>query len=321
MLLDNDLMRWAMDTRPYYRLTMRRIQKVTSVIDAPVSVQIETTNSCNARCVMCPNPQHMRPRGHMDAVLFERIVDDLSTVPSVRELSLSGFGEPFLDRQLIDRIKYVKRRTDKSTIVYSNFSIVSEEKMNDLLDSGLDTINVSFNGATKESYESTMKLPFERTLANINRFIEIKTARAATKPRIVLSCVLTPFNEDEGQRLHEMWAGKVDDLYFAPPDNWVGAVTLRLKSHERANRPAGFAYPCKLYWPTINWNGDIGFCCRDYEGREVFGNMHTDRFMEVWMSPRFVEHRRTHYAGKMASVCAACDVPYRRADRKWWDPV
>ncbi|MBI4151169.1 radical SAM protein [Candidatus Woesearchaeota archaeon] len=321
VLLNNKLMRWSMETKLFYWATMRRVKKITSTFDMPVNVQIESTNICNAKCVMCPNPDHERGRGYMTVELFKHIVDDLGTIPSIRELTLSGFGEPFLDKNLVEKIKYVKQHTNKSTLIYSNFSIMSEEKMNEILDSGLDIINISFNGSSKESYENTMKISFEKTLANLNRFIELKQARNATKPLIYVSCVLTQFNEDEANRLRQMWAGKVDGVYIGPPDNWVGGVNVRLKTHAKLNRPSKFAYPCKLYYPIINWNGDIGFCCRDYEGKEIFGNMVKEKFMDVWNSPRFVGFRNIHYSGKMISVCATCDVPYKRAGIKWWEPV
>lgn len=320
VLLNNRYMRWAMETRLFYWATMRRVKKITSQFDLPINVQIEATNICNAKCVMCPNPAHKRQRGLMTMDLFKRIVDDLATIPSVRDLTLSGFGEPFLDKSLIEKIKYVKANSNKKTIVYSNFSIMNPETMQGIIDSGLDVLNISFNGSTQESYENTMKIPFQRTLENVNKFMEMKKSQNSSKPMVIISCVLTEYNESEANKLRKMWAGKADGVYIGPPDNWVGGVNVELKTNVQFNRSSRFAYPCKLFYPIINWNGDIGFCCRDYEGKQVFGSMVQDRFMDIWNSQRFAKFREVHYSGRMVSVCATCDVPYKRAAIKWWEP-
>ncbi len=42
----------------------------------PAVVRIETTNACNARCVICPHKQMARPVRQMDDALYGRIVDE-----------------------------------------------------------------------------------------------------------------------------------------------------------------------------------------------------------------------------------------------------
>ncbi|HSU72665.1 MAG TPA: hypothetical protein VLJ21_02355, partial [Candidatus Binatia bacterium] len=48
VVLNNKMMRWSMETKPFYWLTMRRVKKITAEFDMPVNVQIEPTNICNA---------------------------------------------------------------------------------------------------------------------------------------------------------------------------------------------------------------------------------------------------------------------------------
>ena len=70
VLLNNRALGWVKETTFFYKLTMRRIKKITSAFDLPVNIQIEATNLCNAKCVMCPNPTHERVRGYMDVDVF-----------------------------------------------------------------------------------------------------------------------------------------------------------------------------------------------------------------------------------------------------------
>ena len=41
----------------------------------PSCIYLETTNVCNAHCIMCPHDKMQRPRGHMDERLFRKIID------------------------------------------------------------------------------------------------------------------------------------------------------------------------------------------------------------------------------------------------------
>jgi len=43
----------------------------------PSVFHIETTNFCNAKCVMCPHEKITRPRSHMPWELFTKIIDEI----------------------------------------------------------------------------------------------------------------------------------------------------------------------------------------------------------------------------------------------------
>ncbi|MES0447168.1 MAG: hypothetical protein ABUJ92_11535, partial [Desulfobacterales bacterium] len=44
----------------------------------PNTVRIETTNACNAKCVICPHRNMQRPVRYMDDALYNRIIDECS---------------------------------------------------------------------------------------------------------------------------------------------------------------------------------------------------------------------------------------------------
>lgn len=65
---------------------------------------------------------------------------------------LIGLGEPFMDRQIFDRIEYCARH-NISTLLSTNGTFFDEKTCARLLDTPLEHITLSFDGATKESYE------------------------------------------------------------------------------------------------------------------------------------------------------------------------
>ena len=57
---------------------------------------------------MCPRGNHTRKQNIMDMELFKKIVDEVAVLDTIREVCLSGFGEPLIDKNLIEKIKYCK---------------------------------------------------------------------------------------------------------------------------------------------------------------------------------------------------------------------
>lgn len=77
-----------------YLLT-RKLGTIAQFTKVPPSLQIEPTNICNARCICCHTWTSPRPKGYMDYLLFEKIIDDAAQI-GVRRIRLflhieSGF--------------------------------------------------------------------------------------------------------------------------------------------------------------------------------------------------------------------------------------
>jgi MoaA/NifB/PqqE/SkfB family radical SAM enzyme len=73
----------------------------------PKRAQIEITTRCNLDCPMCPRRRLGLKGADMDFGVFRGIIDGLS---SVREITLSGWGEPLMHPDLAGMIDYSKSR-------------------------------------------------------------------------------------------------------------------------------------------------------------------------------------------------------------------
>jgi sulfatase maturation enzyme AslB (radical SAM superfamily) len=74
----------------------------------PVTAQIEQTNRCNLKCVMCAHG-HVPPDPAPDMTLetFQRLMDEL---PTVKTLHLQGLGEPMLNRDTPAMVEYAQSK-------------------------------------------------------------------------------------------------------------------------------------------------------------------------------------------------------------------
>jgi len=140
----------------------------------PAVVRIETTNACNARCVICPHKDMNRPIRQMDDALFDRILDECAAA-RCREIHLHNFGEPLLDKRLEHRIRRAKEKGIAKVKIFSNGSLLTAERARVLIDAGLDEIKISFDGATREEFEAIRRpLKFDRVVANVEQLVKLR---------------------------------------------------------------------------------------------------------------------------------------------------
>ncbi len=153
----------------------------------PDHVQIQTVTGCNAGCIFCPNGKTQRqiPKGRrMDRELYRAIVDQCLAL-GVRRYSVYLMNEPLLDRELPERIAYISARIKKPqyTKITSHGGLLTERMAMGLFDSGLDKLRISILSLKPENYWNMMHLALEKTLRNIERFLELKKKRGYKKPR------------------------------------------------------------------------------------------------------------------------------------------
>ena len=68
-------------------------------------VRIETTNHCNYECIMCPRDSHDRDQGIMPMTFYKSVIDEVKLM-GAEQVTLTNFGEPFIDPTLEDKILY-----------------------------------------------------------------------------------------------------------------------------------------------------------------------------------------------------------------------
>src|SRR5258708_34798784 len=92
----------------------------------PEIVQIESPNICNAKCVFCPRDDMHRRQGVMSLELFRKVVDECAEL-GITHVRVHNYGEPFLDRHLIEKVRYAKERGIEHVGMISNGSLITEK--------------------------------------------------------------------------------------------------------------------------------------------------------------------------------------------------
>lgn len=275
--------------------------------NTPKEVDIGTTNFCNANCIMCPHNK-LEKMGMMNMRLYKKIIDDCSDM-GVKSVCLSFFGEPFLDKSIIKKIKYAKEKELKVAF-YSNASLMDKEKAKEIIKAGLDSIIISCDGFYKETYEKIRRnLNFDIVKKNIENLVKLKKDLKSYKPRIGLVFVEIDQSEKEIKDYYKYWENKVDSIQRINMRNWAGQIkgksekSFHFKSKERT--------PCANLWEklTIDWDGDAVLCCDDWNHSIILGNLKKQSLKDIWNGEKLKRIREIHKGGEFDKIplCKNCN--------------
>jgi radical SAM protein with 4Fe4S-binding SPASM domain len=273
----------------------------------PDIVQIESTNLCNAKCVFCPRDEMHRRQGVMDMDLFKKVVDECAAL-GITHVRVHNYGEPFLDKQLVEKVRYAKNKGIAEVGMISNGSLITEELARGMIDAGLDAINISVDASGKETFERTrVHLKYDDVIGNVRTLARLRRESGRKRPKLILSFVRQNNSADEQAFIHE-WSQVADKIHITDLHNWAG--TLNTESDVR--------YPCYRMWLTFTvlWDGRVSLCCADFDGRHILGDLRTSTIAQVWNSPAYRAVRRQHLQNGGPEICRSCDLP--KKDSPLW---
>lgn len=275
----------------------------------PSNIQIEINNFCNARCTFCPVPTMTRKPRIMKFDLFERIIRELQERDFAGHMYPFLNGEPLLVPDFTDYLELIREKVPRASIeLTTNASRLDTEIGRKILKQGvLDIIRTSFDGGTKETYESIRRgLSFEQVRDNIHFFLDERKRLGKDKPRVEINMVLTPENYYTKQQLAEEFKD-ADSVNFCLMFNWGGQLEKGAKGNSFLSK-SNFCY--RMYrFLTILVTGEVALCCYDYEGKEIVGNINFSSMEEVWRGETF-EGKREQLKKRQFDklpLCRECD--------------
>ena len=273
----------------------------------PEIVQIESTNICNAKCVFCPRDDMHRRQGIMSVELFRKIVDECVEL-GITHVRMHNYGEAFIDKRLVEKVRYAKQQGIKEVGMISNGSLITDQIARGMIDAGLDAINISVDASGKEVFESTrVGLKYDKVIANIERLVRLRADSGKRRPKLILSFVRQNNSADE-QAFIEHWRAIADKIHVTDLHNWAGTL----------NKESDVNYPCYRPWLTFTvlWDGRVSLCCADFDGKTILGDLNTHSIAEIWNAEPYRDVRRQHLESGGPDICRACDLP--RKDSPLW---
>jgi len=251
----------------------------------PVILRIEPTNVCQLRCPRCSCGIRTDPRkkGFMEIDDYRNILEQ--NKDNVLVVRLDGNGESTDHPKIFEMIQMAK--TYNFTVSMStHFNHERCEDIEKFIDSGLDRLIVSVDGATQESYEKyrvggTLSVVEER----VKRLLEIRRNSRKKNPIVEIQFLDWGYNHDEIPLVRQNsieWGA--DKFEVISPDL---AVT-----HAKANPKK----PRRCFWLwfvlTIDWDLNYKSCTNAWTLPWARSNMHEQPMQEFWNSESMQQARQ-----------------------------
>lgn len=277
----------------------------------PLALAVESYAGCGLRCPECPagSANLGRSPGPMDADLFRKIIDE--TYPSSFYLAFHFLGEPFLNKDLLSMIHQANSRS-LYTEVHTNGQNMAEVDLNLLLESGLNRLRFSVDGASQQSYETYRSGGELEKIITATR--EIRKRRSKTgrrKPFIIWQCILFRHNVDERAALKQLakqcGADAVDfkTAWVSDPekDNPLIPRSKKLNRYARKARRKS----CWKPWHSavVSREGKMLSCCYDKDLEVIGGDLSVQGLKQIWHSGTYNNLRQRAFRREF-SFCKNC---------------
>lgn len=291
-----------------YRFKWNYYPKIGLPSKFPFHVDIETTDSCNLRCVMCVHGQGKAVNtGFIDKEFARRVIRE-SADSGVYSIKLNWRGEPALYKDLSELVRFAKECGILEVQMNTNGIPFSEDKIKDIIQAGLDRIIISVDADSEQTYNKIrIGGNFKKLIDNIESFIRIRSELGLKKPFIRLQMVRMNENKDEVHAFVERWKGKVDDLR-------VSDVTDRGQGKELivGDQVAVGRRRCPQPWQrlVVSREGIVLGCCSDWYQNWIVGDARNDSMKSIWKGERMRTLRKLIVENKMDEFepCKSCYV-------------
>ena len=115
----------------------------------PAAVLAEMTHRCPLQCPYCSNPVELeRANAELSTDEWKRVMSELADL-GVLQFHFSG-GEPLARKDIVELVRHA-REVGLYTNLITSAVMLDEKKVAELVDAGLDHVQISFQGAEAES--------------------------------------------------------------------------------------------------------------------------------------------------------------------------
>jgi sulfatase maturation enzyme AslB (radical SAM superfamily) len=284
--------------------------------DFPPKLQIEVTNRCNLRCIMCTRNQMTRPQGDLTFEAFQKVADDWSIEPWCT-LILYYLGEPLLHKELERMIAYARSVEHRSPApgpvgIQTNGMLLTADRARSLLDAGLRHFAFSVDGLEGDLERIRPGASYPQVEGNILGLARIARELGIEDLQIEISKLCDDPEADEVKRFLARWRDKAHFVHLLGITRVAGnaymAADGSIKPIDQTRRAAAKRYCRQGQRLLVHADGSYGFCCGDVNGGLDLGSVWDRSVREVWNSPEIQAIRRKVAAADYEGLtpCLSC---------------
>ena len=160
-------------------------------------IYIEPTTACNLNCITCFRNAWDEPNGRMSEETFEAILESLKKLDPIPNVYFGGIGEPLFHPSTLKWVKKIKELGVRVEMI-TNATMLTEKIARRVIDSGLDVLWVSLDGASPDSYDDVrLGAELPNVMDNLRRFNSMRTGGHFPRPELGIAFVAMKRNITE----------------------------------------------------------------------------------------------------------------------------
>lgn len=322
-----------------YELFKRFSRNSSEINFLPVKLDIEPVSRCIFRCTMCQVSDWPKMTRSSDMSLdsFKKLIEEQY---GLVEIKLQGMGEPLLNaKDFFEMIRFARERHIWVRTVTNGSLLHINENYRYLVDSGVNEIQISIDGCTKEVFESIRRgSVFEKVRSNCaeinaycdslnlektkmwtvvqkNNFHQLRQFVSLAHELGFKSMVFALTLADWGQMKWREFNNSVTvdagfnkelttDLINLGTELGV-KVAFWVTTSKFSSNSTKTLCPWPFERAYVSSDSRIVPCCM-IGNPDVYELTHSAGFTETWFSREYKEFREAHLRGDIPNVCKSC---------------
>jgi len=277
---------------------------------------------------MCQLRAWTKPRRDLSLDEFKGIVNQF---PGIAGIKLQGMGEPLLNAELIDMVRWADRKNIRVRTV-TNGMLMDASMAKSLVSSGLDSLYISVDSATPDIYSEIRRgADLHQVVDNIRTIVKVRGRQRHPHIRLVMLGMECNRGElpDMLRLAREL---SVDELTFQPNLNYYAKAPMEAElQNERLSlqevrsivsegqacaSKLGVKFSVDVYDSPCNWpwtscyvsvDGFVVPCCHLADPDvEHFGNLFEVTFSQIWNGLHYKSFRKALREGPIPKCCEGC---------------
>ena len=309
------------EIKPLAGIQRQRLRDVIPLA-TPYSVYFFPTNLCNFRCVYCAHggglkkfeeEYGLKPES-MQLDTFKRAVDQLKEFPDkIKVLNLSGQGEPLLNRDIVEMIRYAKTADVANRIeIITNASMLNHGLSEELVDAGLDCIRISLQGMNSSKYQQTcgVMVDTEKLFSEIAYLYQKRR-----QCEVFVKVMDISLEEGEEELFYQTFQDISDRMYVEKCKPVYDSVEMTKGMDTNTDRygrvhERKMVCPLPFYMLGILPDGTVSPCETIYVP-SVLGNVWSKTLLQMWNSDEMkaFQQMQMEKRRKENPQCARCCAP------------
>ncbi|MDA0050232.1 SPASM domain-containing protein [Brachyspira hyodysenteriae] len=253
-------------------------------------------------------------------------MDDLKEFKNnIKVLRLYKIGEPLVNKNIAKMIRYAKDSGKVNFIdMTTNASLLNEKLSLELVESGLNKINISIEGVNSSQYKKYANVDI-----NYDQFVENIKFLHKNKGDLEIT-IKIPSNyitEEDKKLFFETFSDYCDRIFIENLTSVWSNFDINSSSNVLKNIEDKTQYGLEVknkkvctylfYSIVINSTGTVSPCCSDWQEKMIIGNVNNQTVREIWNSEKLKELRIQHLTGHRDKnpICVNCgNIKYAQID-------